>query len=145
MPEEREIIFSELTFQSAILDSISANIAVLGPTGEILAVNLSWQEFADANQMENASLGIGANYLDVCRAAGLDPNARAALDGLLSVMRGHLSSFYHEYPCHSPQQKRWFALRASPLIDYPNYVVVSHENITEQVLAEIFTAPSRPG
>ncbi|MGB5627447.1 MAG: hypothetical protein WBM61_17070 [Woeseiaceae bacterium] len=144
MPEEREIIFSELTFQSAILDSISANIAVLDPTGEILAVNLRWQEFADANQMDNASLGIGANYLDVCRAANLDPNASAALDGILSVMRGYLSSFYHEYPCHSPREKRWFALRASPLIDYSNFVVVSHENITERVLAEIFSAPSRP-
>lgn len=143
MLEKREIIFSELTFRSAILDSISANIAVLDAAGEILAVNLCWQKFADANQMDNASLGIGANYLDVCRVAGLDPNARAALDGLLSVMRGHLSSFYHEYPCHSPQEKRWFALRASPLVDYPDFVVVSHENITERVLAQIFSAPPR--
>ena len=135
--------FSELTFQSAILNSIPDNIAILDPIGEILAVNLSWQEFADANQMDNASLGIGANYLDVCRAANPDPNARAALDGILSVMRGYLSSFYHEYPCHSPQEKRWFALRVSPLIDYPNFVVVSHENITERVLAEIFSQPSR--
>lgn len=144
MLETREIIFSELTFRSAILNSLSANIAVLDAAGEILAVNLSWQNFADANQMDNASLGIGANYLDVCRAASLDPNAQAALEGILSVMRGHISSFYHEYPCHSPQEKRWFALRASPLIDYPNFVVVSHENITERVLAELFSAPSRP-
>jgi len=143
--EERETIFSDLTFRSAILDSILANIAVLDPAGEILAVNLSWQRFADANQMNNASLGIGANYLDVCRAASLDPNAKSALEGILSVMRGHISSYYHEYPCHSPHEKRWFALRASPLIDYPDFVVVSHQNITERVLAEIFSPPSRPG
>ena len=41
------------------------------------------------------------------------------------------------------QEKRCFVLRASPLIDYPNFVVVSHENITERVLAEIFSPPAR--
>lgn len=141
MPEDPEIVFSELTFRTAILNSISANIAVLDPIGKILAVNSTWQEFADANQMDDASLGVGANYLEVCRSAYLDPNARAALRGILSVMRGHMSSFYHEYPCHSPQEKRWFALRATPLVDHPNFVVVSHENITERVWAEITARP----
>lgn len=139
--QQREIDFSELTFRSAILDSLSANIAVLDPTGRILAVNRSWKDFAAANRMNDADAGIGTNYLDACRAANLDPNARAALDGILGVMSGRLASFYHKYPCHSPDTVRWFALRASPLIDYPNFVVVSHENITERVLARI---PARP-
>jgi len=130
-------LFLDLTFESAILDSIPANIAVLGPSGEILAVNLGWQKFADANRMaDNALLGVGANYLSVCRSAITDPNARSALQGIRRVMSGSLTSFYHEYPCHSPTEKRWFALRAAPLLDYPNYVVVSHENISEQVLAD---------
>lgn len=143
MSEQREISHSELTFQTAILDSLLANIAVLDPTGEILAVNLSWKEFAKANQMNDANLGVGANYLDVCRSASLDPNARAALEGIRGVMKGGLSSFYHKYPCHSPRQVRWFVLRASPFIDYPHFVVVSHENITEQVLARIGVRPRR--
>lgn len=137
MSEDRETVFCNLTFESSILDSISANIAVLDPAGEILAVNLSWQEFADANQMPaDALLGIGANYFDVCRAASTDPNARAAMTGIREVMKGRRSIFYHEYPCHSPNQQRWFALRATPLIDYPNFVVVSHEDITERISAE---------
>ena len=137
MSEERKIDFCDLTFKSAILDSIEANIAVLDPTGEILAVNLSWQNFADANQMhKDALMGIGANYLDVCRSASTDPNARAAWEGILDVLKGRRSSFYHEYPCHSPGEKRWFALRAMPLIDYPNFIVVSHENITDRISAE---------
>lgn len=137
MREPREISFSELTFQTAILDSLLANIAVLDPTGEILAVNLSWKKFAKANQMEDSNLGVGANYLDACRSASLDPNARAALEGIRAVMKGERSSFYLKYPCHSPREVRWFALHASPLVDYPHFVVVSHENITEQVLARI--------
>lgn len=127
---KRASMFCDLTFASAILDSLSANIAVLGPDGEILAVNASWQAFAEANQMHNAAMGIGDNYLDVCRSARADPVARAALDGILEVMSGKESFFYLEYPCHSPDEKRWFALRATPLIDYPHFVLVSHENIS---------------
>lgn len=133
---ERDRFFCDLTFESAIEGSISANIAVLDASGEILAVNLGWQEFADANQMDSAALlGIGANYLSVCRAAILDPSARAALYGIRHVMKGRLRSFYHEYACHSPWEKRWFALRATPLLDYPTFVVTSHENITDRILA----------
>ncbi len=136
MTEDRDSTFCDLTFRSSILDSISANIAVIDPKGEILAVNLSWQQFADANRMsDDALLGIGANYFDVCRAAATDPNARAAMKGLREVIKGRRPSFYHEYPCHSPSEQRWFALRATPLIDYPNFVVVSHEDITERILA----------
>ncbi len=137
MTEDRDKAFCDLTFRSSILDSISANIAVIDSKGEVLAVNLSWQQFADANKMsDDALLGIGANYFDVCRAAATDPSARAAMKGIREVIKGRRSSFYHEYPCHSPNQQRWFALRATPLIDYPNFVVVSHEDISERILAE---------
>ena len=134
---QQGIDYSELTFRLAVVDSLSANIAVLDPSGRILAVNSSWKEFAEDNQADDANLSVGANYLDVCRSASPDPNACAALDGILGVMSGKLSSFYHKYPCHSPSEARWFALRASPLVDYPNFVVVSHENITDQVLSRI--------
>ncbi len=137
MIKDRDKAFCDLTFRSSILDSISANIAVIDSNGEILAVNLSWQQFADANQMsDDALLGIGANYFDVCRAAATDPNARAAMKGIREVIKGRRSSFYHEYPCHSPSEQRWFALRATPLIDYPNFVVVAHEDISERILAK---------
>ena len=126
--------FYELTFEKAVLDSLMANIAVIDPHGEILSVNAGWENFAQENQMHDASMGIGANYLDVCRAAGADPNARSALKGILEVMKGQRTTFYHEYPCHSPSELRWFALRAAPLLDYPNFVVLSHEDITERTL-----------
>ena len=125
-----------MTFERAILDSLEANIAVIDSRGEILAVNTSWQEFAIANGMSDQRMGIGANYLEVCRSARTDPNARAALEGILEVIKGKRSCFYHEYPCHSPSEKRWFALRATPIVNYPNCVVVSHENITHRDATE---------
>jgi len=128
--------FSNLTFERAILDSLAINIAVIDSRGEILAVNTAWQEFAVANDMADQSLGNGANYLDVCRSARADPNARAALEGILDVINGRRPSFCHVYPCHSPSEKRWFAMHVSPLVDYPNCVVVSHENITHRLPPE---------
>lgn len=135
MSEEPELKFCDLTFKSAVLDSLTANIAVLDPKGDIVAVNSGWQEFAASNDMHNSDVGVGTNYLAVCRSAKADPNARAALEGILEVMRGLRSFFYHEYPCHSPDEQRWFALRAAPLVDYPHFIVVSHEDITERISA----------
>ena len=143
MSEERAPDYCDLTFRSAVLDSLTANIAVLDPNGEIVAVNGSWRDFAISNQMDNSDKGVGTNYLAVCRSARADANARAALEGILDVMKGYRSYFYHEYPCHSPDTQRWFALRATPLIDYPKFVVVSHEDITERVLAEIAIRSSK--
>ncbi len=134
---------SELTRQSAILDSLSAHIAVLDSAGTIVSVNLSWRKFADENGLDDTSAGVGCNYLEVCRSADPDPNALKALDGIEAVMDGRLSSFYLKYPCHGTRELRWFALRASPLLEHANYVVVSHEDITGQVLARIRPRPRR--
>ena len=135
MSEDPELQCCDLTFRSAVMDSLTANIAVLDPKGDVVAVNSGWQEFAGANDMHNSDIGVGTNYLAVCRSAKADPNARAALEGILEVMKGQRSYFYHEYPCHSPDVHRWFALRATPLVDYPNFVVVSHEESTERISA----------
>jgi len=132
---------SELTLESAILDSLAANIAVIDPAGVIVAVNLSWQTFAAENAMVDKGSGVGASYLDICRAADPDPVALEALQGIQRVMSGRLPSFYLRYPCHSPSKMRWFALRASPLRDHPNFVVVTHEDVTEQVLARVSPRP----
>lgn len=143
MEEGQEFEFSELTFRTAILDSLPLNISVLDESGKIVAVNKGWREFAAANGMDDAVAGIGVNYFEVCRDAGLDPNARAALEGIRDVIQGRSASFYHRYPCHSATESRWFALRAAPLSDHPSFAVVSHENITERVLARIAGRPSR--
>jgi len=43
-----------------------------------------------------------------------------------------------DYPCHSPEEKRWFYMRAIRVADSkPSRVVISHENITPLKLAEL--------
>ncbi|MGD9033796.1 MAG: sigma 54-interacting transcriptional regulator, partial [Desulfobacteraceae bacterium] len=80
---------------------------------------------------------IGVNYLGVCRkAAAEDEHAVEALEGIQSVMNGSLLNFRLEYPCHSPNLKRWFMMFVTSLGPMGNGAVVSHYNITERRLAE---------
>ena len=128
-------VVADITFYKAVLDALDAHIALIDGQGTILAVNASWQLFGEVNGIRDKNFGVGANYFAVCRAA-IDPDARAAASGIQDVLRGRRSSFYLEYPCHSPDEQRWFALRATPLADYPGFAVVAHENITERIAAE---------
>jgi PAS domain S-box-containing protein len=120
-----------------ILDALTGPVAVIDPAGIIIAVNQAWHDFGEANQAREAS-SVGVNYFDVCdRATGGDAAcARAAASGIRSVLAGK-GSFSLEYPCHSPSEKRWFQLRASPLVhEGASFAVVAHHDITDRVLVE---------
>jgi PAS domain S-box-containing protein len=57
--------------------------------------------------------------------------------GIRAVMTGQKTEFHLEYPCHSPQQQRWFIGRATRFTGAgPVRVVMAHENITERKQAE---------
>jgi len=121
-------------FKQAILDSMAAHIAVLDATGRIVAVNARWQEFARENPAGDGEpqqiIGPGTNYLEICRRSG-NHGAQEAHDGIVAVMEGRQECFMLEYPCDSPEEKRWFALEVTRLGAGPQ-VVISHTNITER-------------
>ena len=53
------------------------------------------------------------------------------------MLSGVKESYVLEYPCHSPDKKRWFVGRITPFPgDGPRRVVVAHEDITERIKAE---------
>lgn len=126
-------------FNRETLNALPANIAVINEYGDILTTNRSWDEFAQANgSPESAAVGKGSNYLDICRKA-TGRNSEEAPDcfeGLQRVLAGVSDSYTLEYPCHSPDKKRWFRMWATA---FPNgeMAVVSHIDITERKLAEI--------
>jgi PAS domain S-box-containing protein len=123
----------------AILDSLTANIAVLNPEGTIIVVNEAWRRFARDNSLPGSPVGadVGTNYLEVCRKAtgALAEEAQEALAGILAVLQGSRSHFTLEYPCHSPTEQRWFLMSATPL-PAGEGAVVAHLNITERKQAE---------
>jgi PAS domain S-box-containing protein len=120
-------------FKQTILDSISDEIVVLDHAGMVLAVNRAWQVFGLNNGAvaDNPTAGItpGANYLKVCDAQ--------SLAGIEGVMQGRLPSFTLEYPCHGPQQQRWFSMKVTPMGDATfGSVVIVHAEITSRMRLE---------
>lgn len=125
---------------TAIQDSIPANIAMLDDKGNIIAVNKSWRLFGSKNGLECSSNCIGMNYLKICnKVRGSDQKyAKESVSGIKDVLSGSSKDFHLEYPCHSPNEKRWFRLTVSPISSKTNSgVVVMHLDITGQKLAEI--------
>jgi signal transduction histidine kinase/PAS domain-containing protein len=124
-------------FTRAILASLPAGIAVLDQGGTILAVNEAWERFRSAdNEGVPAGIGVGVNYLEVCRhAAVLDVYAQQAMDGIQAVLDGTLETFECEYPCPTPTKMRWFAVTVTPLQGCHG-AVVSHAEITRQKQTE---------
>ena len=121
----------------ALKGCLSSHIAVLDRTGKIIMVNDAWNRFARENEAPSeAAVGVGANYLDVCRRAASDcEDAARALAGLEATISGLHAEFTFEYPCHSPGVQRWFNLCATPW-PVDGGAVVSHSDITQRVLAE---------
>ncbi|MFI3188067.1 hypothetical protein BCS42_05310 [Crenothrix sp. D3] len=129
------------TFNIDVLDSLTAHIAILNAQGVIVSVNKAWRQFGAENGLPESSHSLlGANYLETCKNAINQPygdEANAAQAGIAAVLAGEQESFYLEYPCHLPNQQRWFSMKVSPLQGSVGGVVVSHENITERKLVEI--------
>ena len=122
------------------LQALPAHIAVIDRAGLILSVNAAWKNFARDNVAAgSAEVEVGANYLDVCRRAATadDANAALALAGIEAVLAGALEEFNMEYPCHSPQEERWFLMTVTPLGGRAeNGAVISHFNTTARKQAE---------
>lgn len=127
------------SFTRAVLDSVSAHIAIIDAQGTILETNRAWQTFACRNGLQGQPQGGSTNYLEVCdQVEGDDQEvARKAATGIRSVLAGELSEFVMDYACHSVDERRWFNLRAARMeYEGPVRAVISHENITNVKLAE---------
>ncbi len=122
-----------------VLNSLSANIAILDRQGQIVETNRAWRAYADRNQLEGPNDSVGDNYLKICdRTDGEEAEvARQVAAGIRAVLRGEIREFVLDYPCHSPTEEHWYYLRALRMSgDGPVRVVVSHEEITALKQAE---------
>ncbi|MBE7549569.1 MAG: PAS domain-containing protein [Anaerolineales bacterium] len=116
------------------MSSFIASVAVLDQTGAITAVNETWLRFARENGGEDSlsAVGVGVNYLEVCRQAQGEfaDIAQKALLGLQAVLQGQTTLFTLNYPCPSPAGERWYQMTATRLPEELGGVVVSHLDIT---------------
>jgi len=116
-----------------VVNSITAHVAIIDQKGFILETNHAWERFANENDMEESYQSVGINYLNICEVAGTseDNEAHQVAAGIRSVLEGKSSEFVTHYPCHSPDQKRWFIVRVVPFREEQvARAIVTHENIT---------------
>jgi diguanylate cyclase (GGDEF)-like protein len=129
-------------FFQKTLDCLRAHIAILNRDGTIVAVNETWNAFANHNGLDHQYCGPGANYLRYCDEATGECSEEAFVvaEGIRDVIAGRREYFELEYPCHAPSEKRWFCVRGTRFeIDCSVQVVVTHDNITQRKQAELET------
>jgi diguanylate cyclase (GGDEF)-like protein/PAS domain S-box-containing protein len=122
-------------FTISILNSLTEHITVLDHQGDIIMVNQAWRQFGEQNGLSVTRY----NYLQVCQNAlqeSYQENVAKTLQGIVAVLAGTLPGFHNEYPCHAPDEQRWFRITVSPLQGARRGVVISHENITKRKQVE---------
>jgi len=126
-------------FQQAVLDSLSAQLAVLDRHGTITHTNAAWRAYARINGLGHPPEFTGGNYLSTLRGiCAADPAAvEAAKAGIAAVARGEADQFQLPQPFHARDGERWFSLKVTPVRDVQERVVVSHEDVTALKAAEL--------
>ena len=117
---------------TAGFDAMPAHVAILDEMGEIVYTNRAWDAFGDEQGLSDAAGGVGTNYLTVCEGSNANEAAETAR-GIRAVANGDREEFSLEYPCHTPECKRWFMMQATPY-DHAGerFVLVMHVDITER-------------
>ena len=149
-PKEAKSHIEPLCFSEelarAVIDSLSAHIAILDEKGVILDYNRAWKAFSVKNGMPEDLDFKGINYLGVCDSATGEDAAYAfdVAKGIRQVITGEITEFLLDYPCHTPISKHWYYIGAIRMSDtIPVRVIISHEDITALKLVEEALRESR--
>lgn len=127
---------SENYFNRSLFDAMPPS-AIIDDSGQIIDVNRAWIRFGQSNGSDGHSIGL--NYLKVCDTATGDCSDEGDVvsQGLRELLAGERAEFNLEYPCHSPDELRWFNLRAARFWEDDNpRVLITHQNITRWKLTE---------
>ncbi|MEO8563632.1 MAG: PAS domain S-box protein, partial [bacterium] len=134
------------TLLAEALDALADHLVLLGPSGEVLAVNRAWAEFAADNGYAAGGTGLGENYCEVCdRAQGEGADeAHEAAAGIRAVLTGERTSFEQDYACHAPHAERWFRMSVNRVVrPGPVAAIVAHTDRTREQLAARAEASAR--
>lgn len=122
-----------------ILESLGSRIAVVDESGRIVAANRAWLDFEGERAERGIPAGrVGDNYLEALRFLAGAGNEAAAkgLEAIGAVMRREVPFASVDYQLGGGSGNRWYLARAAPLSE-TTHVVVSHEDITQQMLSHM--------
>jgi PAS domain S-box-containing protein len=128
LEQESERVAYYERFTRNAFDALTARIAILDSHGTIVSVNEAWRRFMSEQGREFA---IGQPY----RADQFvsEPDAPRLREGIMAVARGERDNFVLDYAYGSAASPGWFTARVTRFKDSdPSYVVVSHEDVTEE-------------
>ena len=120
-------------FLQGSLDALTSHIAILDERGTIICVNKAWKDFGENNYLRDCNYGVGRNYLDICEACSGDGanDAKIVASGIRSILRGERQVWSAEYPCHGPEEQRWFVVHITRFeIGQAIRLVMAHEDVT---------------
>lgn len=127
----------------AIIDALTSQICVVDAQSNIIVVNRAWEQNATKYSGRNES-HIGVNYLSVCEGSvGLASDKIIPfVEGLRAVLGGGKEFFQCEYPCHAPNEFKWYIAKVSRLrLRHSDSeiigAVIAHVDITDRKLAEL--------
>lgn len=135
----------ELLLNSAI-DALPSHIAMLDEGGNIIGVNTAWLRFGADNAYDDSAYGIGQNYIAVCESTtGRDAEqAGQVARAIQDIINEREALFRMEYPCHSPDERRWFMLQIARFEWQGEMrVITAHQNVTDLKLAQHAYAQSQ--
>ncbi|HTE27894.1 sensor histidine kinase [Flavitalea sp.] len=124
--------------RTAILNSLTARIALLDEKGNIIDVNEAWSKSSDQNELTGNCYTESINYIVVAEKAKLlSPQAGKKIAAAIrDVIAGRIDQFVLEYACKTPSGQKWFYLIVRPVFGINSGAVVSHFDITEIKIAE---------
>jgi PAS domain S-box-containing protein len=125
--------------QNSILNALPSSITLINNNGEIIAVNNSWVQFGNENNLKSSNHCIGDNYIDISNKSTGDEaeTGKKTAKGIKQVINGVLPYFQLEYPCLSINGPQWFRVDVNPIIKEQGHgAVIMHTNITESKKAE---------
>lgn len=99
--------------------------AILNQEGYIVGVNPAWKAFREQNRLSAAYPAKGKNFVAISQQAGEQYGDRVAAE-LHRLLADEQTAFTVKYPCHSPNQERWFRLCATAMkvSEEPYYLLV---------------------
>jgi diguanylate cyclase (GGDEF)-like protein/PAS domain S-box-containing protein len=124
-------------FYQSILNHSSDIIYVVDRQLRLTAVNVAWDEFARQHGGDGwlSTRAMGRNLLD-----GFSGEKRQEWEKICAdILNGKRTAYEEEILCHSPEQQRWFILRARPLFgairSQVEGIVFSAQDITAHKIA----------
>jgi PAS domain S-box-containing protein len=132
-----QAVLESNALRSAIFGSLYGQVAAIDADGVIIAVNHSWTRFAEKSPDPARGLAVGANCLEVWRAAAAagDADAFRAYEAVTAVLNGEKDNVI-EYACRSEGSERWYEMAVEPFRRPEGGAVISYIDITRRRHAE---------